>query len=148
MIACDLPHLASASLIWQEDDAILALHVYDRTVSHSTLISYSCIPMSSLRTGWRVVRLRSPTGSRLALGSLLIHIRKEVRKGTPNMKKRPPQGLMGIRGVPQPGGRSSKPAKGNPNIGEPVRRATINPNIGEPVRRATIDPKMHSPYSV
>ena len=122
--------------------------MYDRTVSHSTLISYSCIPMSSLRTGWRVVRLRSPTGSRLALGSLLIHIRKEVRKGTPNMKKRPPQGLMGIRGVPQPGGRSSKPAKGNPNIGEPVRRATINPNIGEPVRRATIDPKMHSPYSV
>ena len=125
----------NASLIWQEDEAILALHVYDRTVSTSTLISYACIPMTSLRTGWRVVKLRSPTGSRLSLGSLLIHIRKEVRKGTPpNMKKRPPQGLMGIRGVPQPGGRSSIPAKVKGN--------------GEPVRRATIDPMLHSPYSV
>ena len=69
------------------------------------------------------------------LRSLLIHIRKEVRKGTPpNMKKRPPQGLMGIRGMPQPVGRSSIPAKGKGN--------------GEPVRRATIDPMLHSPYSV
>ena len=81
-------------VVEQPDDAILALHVYDR----ASLIAYQAIPMSALRPGWRVLKLRSPTGSRLVLGSLLVHLTKETRKGVPaNMKKR--HGLRGMRGV-------------------------------------------------
>ena len=75
-------------VVEQPEDAILCLHVYDRNKSESALIAYQAIPMSALRTGWRVIKLRSPTGSRLVLGSLLVHLTRETRKGTPaNMKK-------------------------------------------------------------
>jgi len=74
-------------VVEQPDDAIVAFHVYDRTKSESSLIGYQAIPMSALRVGWRVIKLRSRTGSRLVFGSLLVHLTRETRKGTPaNMK--------------------------------------------------------------
>jgi len=107
-------------VVEQSDDAILAIHVYDRSVGRDTLIGYSCIPMANLRVGWRVVKLRSPSsGMRLMLGSLLVHFSRETRQGTPaNMKKRghglmgglmgsgSPQHLQGQRQVPKSHGSS------------------------------------------
>ena len=37
--------------------------------------------MHALRSGYRAVRLRSPTGSRLQFGTLLLHLRFETRQG-------------------------------------------------------------------
>ena len=68
-------------VVAQPEDAILTIHVYDQHKVESSLIGYAAIPMSALRVGWRVVKLRSPTGSRLMLGSLLVHLSSEVRKG-------------------------------------------------------------------
>ena len=71
----------------QPDDAILSIHVYDREPKEGSLIAYEAIPLQALRTGWRVVQLRSPTGSQLTLGSLLVHVAKESRKGAPAAHK-------------------------------------------------------------
>ena len=80
----------------QPEDAILSIHVYDRERKESNLLGYQCIPMTALRTGWRVVSLRSPTGSRLVLGKILVHISKELRKGTPaNVKCKKGGGALG-----------------------------------------------------
>ena len=83
-------------VVEQPGDAILSIHVHDRVArSESSLIGYSAIPMDALRTGWRVIKLRSPTGSRLVLGSLLVHISRETRKGTPaNMKAKGRPGVF------------------------------------------------------
>ena len=43
--------------------------------------------MSAMRPGWRAIRLRSPTGSRLVLGSVFVHIQFEQRKGIPSNAK-------------------------------------------------------------
>lgn len=67
----------------EPDDAILSLHLYDKGRAGSELIAYQCLPMSAMRQGWRVIRMRSPTGSRLVLGSVLVHLQFEQRKGMP-----------------------------------------------------------------
>ena len=40
-----------------------------------SLLAYEALPMSALRSGYRVIRLRSPTGSHLQFGSLLVCLR-------------------------------------------------------------------------
>ena len=71
----------------KKDDAILSLHVYDRKRGkggvHATseLIAYEALPLHVIRSGYRVVRLRAPTGSRLQFGSLLVRCHFEMRCG-------------------------------------------------------------------
>ena len=79
-------------VVSEPSEAILTIHVFDHTVTRneSSLIGYAALPMDALRTGYRLVPLRSPTGARLVLGSLLVHIAKETRKGKPaNAKAKP-----------------------------------------------------------
>ena len=62
------------------DDAMLSFHVYDKAHG-SELIAYEAIPMQALRAGFRAVRLRSPTGSKLSSGTLLVRLRTERSRG-------------------------------------------------------------------
>ena len=50
--------------------------------AHHELLAYEALPVQALRMGYRVVRLRSPTGSRLRHGSLLIRLRQERSRGS------------------------------------------------------------------
>lgn len=79
----------------RQDDAILSLHVYDRKRGKggvhavSELIAYEALPLHAIRPGYRVVRLRAPTGSHLQFGSLLVRCHFETRRGglqPPTMK--------------------------------------------------------------
>jgi len=74
------------------------------------------LPMHALRTGYRVVRLRSPTGSQLQFGTLLVCLRSEEREGflgmacTEGHNKLVPDKLNPLRN------RSAAPGMGEPRL--------------------------------
>ena len=64
------------------DEALVSFHVYDRSGDGApTLVAYEALPMHALRPGYRVIRLRAPSGSRLQFGALLVHLRLDTRMG-------------------------------------------------------------------
>ena len=65
------------------DDALVSFHVYDRSGGGApTLLAYEALPMHALRPGYRAIRLRAPSGSRLQFGALLVHMQLETRAGS------------------------------------------------------------------
>ena len=65
------------------NDALVSFHVYDRSGGGApTLLAYEALPMHALRPGYRAIRLRAPTGSRLQFGALLVHVQLETRAGS------------------------------------------------------------------
>ena len=60
------------------EEAIVSIHVYDKArrslQGEHALLAYEAVPMHALRPGYRVVRLRAPTGSRLRNGCLLVRV--------------------------------------------------------------------------
>ena len=60
------------------EQAMVSIHLYDRgrrnLQGDHALLAYEVLPMHALRSGYRVVRLRAPTGSRLRLGCLLVRL--------------------------------------------------------------------------
>ena len=109
----------------------MSFSVYDKTRTGSELLAYQCVAMSALRSGWRVLRLRSPTGSRLVLGSLLVHLQLEERKGPPAISKVGKRRMGGMGGV---GSRVTMgAATGNPSrttMGGGAQRATMGSASG------------------
>ena len=92
----------------QPEDAFVSFHVYDGASStqagagevlgavgdvlgghhggalsreHHELLAYEVVPMHVMRTGFRVVRLRAPSGQRLELSTLTIHSQFSIRTG-------------------------------------------------------------------
>jgi len=65
----------------EAEDAIISFHIYEKTRTGSDLVCYEMLPMHAMRDGYRVVRMRSATGSRLQFGSLFMHLQKEDRVG-------------------------------------------------------------------
>lgn len=57
----------------QADGALVSFHVRG---ADKELLAYEALPMHTLREGYRAVRLRSLTGSRLMQGTLLVHLRE------------------------------------------------------------------------
>ena len=43
------------------------------------LLAYEALPMHAVREGYRAIRLRSPTGSRLQHGTLFVHLSTHSR---------------------------------------------------------------------
>jgi len=124
-------------------DAFLSFHVYARKGGSASggsgeLLAYEIIPFTALRSGYRLVQLRAPTGSRLQFGSLFVRLDPLVeRTGGLNLHSANGMGKSGKgictsllrRGSTEPRGPSNTAASSASVVGSLERISSCRNNL-------------------